>query len=133
MFLRPLNKKQKELFLELALKAAAANDVIEESEKALLAAYADEMGIEPISDNSLELDAILVGLKEISSVRELNQITFEIAGMMMSDLSYDDTEKEFMNNLASVWGISNEKINEMFECVNEYTDLIKKINVLLFD
>ena len=46
MFLRPLNNEQKELFLSLALAAASANNVLEDSERALLAAYADEMSID---------------------------------------------------------------------------------------
>lgn len=133
MFLRPLNDKQKELFLGLAQQAASANDVIEESEKALLDAYADEMGIAPDAGSNLPLEDILNELRKISSPRELSQITLEIVGMLMSDMEYDNAEKEFMDKLKAAWGIEQKKIDEMFEVIRDYMNLMKKINLLVFE
>lgn len=124
MFLRPLNKEQKKLFLNLATVAASADNIIKESEKALLVAYADEMGI--------DVNEICVRLKEISSAKELNQIAFEIVGMMMSDNEYAENEKVFVNKMAAIFQIPNERIEEMFRCVQDYLALIKRINMLMY-
>lgn len=133
MFLRPLNDEQKGLFLNLALAAASANHVIEDSEKNLLIAYADEMGIDVNLAEEMPVEIICARLKEISNSKELNQITFEIAGMMMSDSEYDDAEKSFVSEMARVFEISQDKIDEMFQCVNDYSALIKKINILMYE
>lgn len=133
MFLSTLNNEQKKLFLELATKAAAANDVIEESERILLNAYAMEMGISNDLTDIDSLDKILNSLKEISNSKELNQITFEIVGMVLADKTYDDQEKEFMNKLMMAFEIPQSRVDIMIKYVQEYTDVVRKINILMFD
>ena len=129
MFLRPLNNEQKELFLNLALAAASANSVIEESEKALLAAYADEMGVDVSLACVQPVEDICTKLKSVSNSKQLNQIMFEIVGMIASDNEYDNQEKNFIMKLSEIFEIPMDRIDEMFICVNEYTSLIKKINI----
>lgn len=133
MFLRPLNNEQKELFLNLALAAASANDVIEDSEGALLAAYADEMSIDVNKASQMPVEEICRMLKEISNSKELNQISFEIVGMMMSDNEYDNDEKAFVLKMAEIFEIPQSRIEEMFSYVKAYSELIKKINVLMYE
>lgn len=132
MFLRPLNNEQKELFLNLALAAASANDVLEKSEKTLLAAYADEMDVDVNKASQMSVEEICNKLKTISNSKELNQISFEIIGMMLSDNEYDDDEKEFVSKMAEIFEIPMSRINEMYKLVNAYSELIKKINVLMY-
>ena len=133
MFLRPLNNKQKELFLNLALAAASANDVLEDSEKLLLAAYADEMSIDVNKASQMPMEEICKKLKAISNSKELNQISFEIVGMMTSDSEYDEKEKMFISKMAELFEIPMKRIDEMFEYVNAYSELIRKINVLMYE
>lgn len=133
MFLRPLNNEQKELFLDLALAAASANDVIEKKEKYLLEAYADEMGIDVSLAKAKNVEDICSKLKEISTSVELNQISFEIVGMMLSDNEYDEDEKVFIEKMASIFAIPLERIEEMLACVNDYTKLITRINTIMFE
>lgn len=133
MFLRPLNDEQKELFLDLALAAASANDVFEDEEKALLAAYADEMSIDVSKTSEMPVEEICRKLKAISNSKELNEISFEIVGMMMSDNEYDDEEKDFISKMAEIFEIPMSRIDEMSNCVNAYSELIKKINVLMYE
>ena len=133
MFLRPLNNEQKELFLDLALAAATANDVLEDAEKTLLAAYADEMSIDVNKASQMPVEEICRKLKNISNSKELNQISFEIVGMMISDNEYDDAEKAFISKMAEIFEIPMSRIDEMFNCVNAYSELIKRINVLMYE
>lgn len=133
MFLRPLNNEQKSMFLSLATYAAKANGIVEESEKFLLNAYAEEMGIDITSSSSLTFDEILKELKKISTKKELNQIMFEIVGMMVSDAEFDDEEKTFLQKLSNEFEITKEKVDKMLSYINKYTNIIKEINILLFD
>ena len=133
MYLRPLNNEQKELFLDLALAAATANDVLEDAEKTLLAAYADETSIDVNKASQMPVEEICRKLKNISNSKELNQISFEIVGMMISDNEYDDAEKAFISKMAEIFEIPMSRIDEMFNCVNAYSELIKRINVLMYE
>lgn len=132
MFLRPLKAEQKVLFLGLAERAALANKITEEPERQLLAAFADEMGIAPADRSGLELDALCKELKELSSLKELHQMTFEIVGMLLSDSSFDADEQAFLSTIAVAFGISAETIAEMKQCVDDYMILIRRINKLMF-
>ncbi len=133
MFLRPLSNDQKELFLNLALAAASANNLIEDSERLLLVAYADEMSIDVNKASMMQMDEICRKLKQISNSKELNQIAFEIVGMMMIDNEYDKEEKTFILKMAEIFEIPQSRIDKMFSCANEYSALIKKINVLMYE
>lgn len=132
MFLYPLKTEQKKLFLGLAKQAAMANAVLEESEKHLLAAYADEMGIAPEEASDLSLDALCGKLKELSSAKELNQMTFEIIGMLLSDSEFDSDEQLFLTVVTTAFEISEQTVDEMRQCVHDYTALIKRINKVMF-
>ena len=103
MYLRPLNNEQKELFLDLALAAATANNGLEDAEKAMLVAYADEMSIDVNEVAPMPVEEICRKLKAISNSKELNQISFEIVGMMISDNEYDDDEKHFISKMAEIF------------------------------
>lgn len=133
MFLRPMNEEQKELFLDLALVAASINGVVEESEKALLVAYADEMGVDVSKASIKPVDEICARIKEISNSKELNQIMFEIVGMIISDSEYDNQERDFVSQVAELFEIPMSRVEEMFRCVDEYTSLVKKINILMYE
>ena len=71
-------------------------------------------------------------LKEECNEVELNKITFEIVGLMQADKEYDDKEKMFMNKMLDCFGITNEKIEKMFEYVKIYMELIRNINKLIY-
>lgn len=135
MYLKSLNNEQKILFLDLALAAATANNIVEEAEAALLKEYAEEMSItaNPNSNSNMSVEEICERLKEISNSKELNEISFEIVGMIMSDNIYDDDEKMFISKMAEIFEIPMSRINEMFNYVKEYMELIKKITILMYE
>lgn len=112
--------------------AAEANGVIEEAEQKLLESYADEMDIKLDDASNLSFEENLKELKKISNTKEINQMAFEIIGMVMSDMEYDDDEKNYIEKVASSLEIEMNKIDEMFKCVNAYVELVKKINILMY-
>lgn len=133
MFLRMLNSEQRVLFLDLAVVAAEANNIVEEAEKNLIEAYADEMSIEVNKTSQMSVEEICKKLKNISNSKELNVISFEIVGMIMSDNRYDSEEKAFITEMAEIFEIPMERINIMFNYVNEYKELVRKINMLMYE
>ena len=132
MFLRAMSDEQKRLFLTLAERAADANGVREENEKDMLLAYADEMGIN-VSLEDVSTKDIYTKLLRISNPVEINQMTFEIVGLMVSDGEYDDYEKRFIDELSNGLKVPKDRIDKMFELVRQYSGLIKSINKIMFD
>ena len=59
MFLNNLNNKQKKLFIQLAIKAAEANGIVELEEKNMLKSFAIEMNIPPVYNTENNLETIL--------------------------------------------------------------------------
>ena len=131
MFLRQLNDNQKTLFLNLAKEAAKSNGIVNNNEKRLIEAYADEMGINSDVTSSLSVEKICLDLKDISSKKELNQMCFEIASLLLGDM--DSDEHSFLAKVCSIWEIDSSKCDEMLTYINEYIEWMRKVNILLFD
>lgn len=133
MFLRQLNDNQKTLFLNLAKEAAKSNGIVNNNEKRLIEAYADEMGINSDVTSSLSVERICLDLKDISSKKELNQMCFEIASLLLGDMDFDSDEHSFLAKVCSIWEIDSSKCDEMLTYINEYIEWMRKVNILLFD
>lgn len=132
MFLRQLNDNQKTLFLNLAKEAAKSNGIVNNNEKRLIEAYADEMGINSDVTSSLSVERICLDLKDISSKKELNQMCFEIASLLLGDMDFDSDEQSFLAKVCSIWDIDSSKCDEMLTYINEYIEWMRKVNILLF-
>lgn len=127
MFLQSLKNEQKILFLQLAIKAAEANGIVDLAEKNMLKAYAMEMEITPFYTASCDLDEILHNLKKSSTERDLRIILFEILGVLFSDGEFDSVEHHFAQKVYSTLDISQKKYNEMLELLNDYAKIYTKI------
>lgn len=128
MFLKDLKEEQKELFIQLCIHAAWANGVVKSEEEYLINEYCREMSIEnPGSDAKIELKELLSQLKRISTKNELNAMTFEIAGIFVSDNEYSDDEAELMAALIKEFNIEKEKVDKMLELLDQYNNLLGEI------
>lgn len=127
MFLNSLSKKQKNLFMDLAIKAAEANGVVELAEKNMLKAYGMEMEISPFYSSDCETEMVLQEIKDVSTESELKIVLFEILGILISDEDFDDSEKEFLNRIRTSFDISQEKCDEMLKLLYDYSSVYQKI------
>ena len=127
MFLNSLSKKQKNLFMDLAIKAAEANGVVELAEKNMLKAYGMEMEIVPFYSSDCETEMVLQAMKDISTESELKIVLFEILGILISDEDFDGSEKEFLNKVRTFFDISQEKCDEMLRLLYDYSSVYQKI------
>lgn len=131
MFLNSLNHKQKNLFMKLAIKAAEANGVVELSEKNMLKAYSMEMEIAPFYASDCELGSVLADMKDSSTASELKIVLFELLGILVSDVDFDDLEKEYLSKVRTAFGVSQEECDEMLKLLYDYSSVYKKIVAVL--
>lgn len=127
MFLRLLKSEQKPLFLGLAYQAANANGVVEEAERNLIIGLSEELGISEDNYSKLGFEQICERLVELSSRKELIEISFEILGIMMGDTCYDDDEKAFVRRMFEIFCLSEELMLETEECLEDYLRVFRKI------
>lgn len=127
MFLEMLNEEQKELFLHLAVKAAYANEILEEAEKDMLIAFAKEMNIKPVLSSDKDLEVMLEKLKLICGGIERKIILFELVGVMYSDNVCDNSETAFLEEIAKAFNIDNSVLTKMCEHVKDYIQLYRNI------
>lgn len=127
MFLRSLRSEQKPIFLGLVYLAANANGVVDDMERKLIKGFSEELGISEDDYCDLGFDEICGKLVEISNRKELIEVSFEILGVMMGDTCYDQDEKAFMRRMTELFNISEETLNEMEKCLEDYLGVYKKI------
>ena len=127
MFLDVLNNDEKELFLDLAIKAAEANGEVATEEIKMLHAFAAEMKIKARAKSDLELSEILKKFVENSSKKSMKVILFELIGILFADAEFDEQEKAFLNKVKNAFGFEDSLINEMISEINEYSSLFAKI------
>ncbi len=134
MFLMSLNKALKPLYLELAVKAAEANGIVAQEEKNMLKAYGQEMDIEPIYSTNKTIDEVLSTITSLSSsANDLRIIIFEILGLLQSDSVFDEKEQEFVERIASAFGISSTLCAEMKDLLRDYSLLYNRICKLVLE
>ena len=127
MFLSNLKSRQKELFLDLAIKAAEVNSEMVFAEKNMLKAFALELNITPRYSTEKKTGDIIDELKHISSVVESKIILFEILGILVSDAEFDNREKEFISNIAAAFNMEKKIIDDMMNLIKEYALLYNRI------
>ncbi len=134
MYLNRLNDEQKDLFIDLCIHAAYANEKFVDEEKELINAYCDEMHLSDVRYESRKtLDDVTDRLTEISSKTELRIILLEIGALMLSDNVYDEHEQAFMKELAHRSGLTDKGLEEMFDCLKGLTSLYARIDTIIND
>lgn len=132
MYLNKLNKQQKELFLQLALKAATYNDIVDIEEALIIQSYCAEMDVqEDEVAKTMELEALLQTLKAISTKEELHVMVFEIARLLVADEHFDALEKNFIHQVQTVFEIADYKLGILIglskQCIKLEHDIMDAI------
>ena len=133
MFLGLLNDGQKKLFLELAVKAAEANDVVTVEEQNVMEAFAREMQIEPVYNSDDSLDELLEQFCSSSSQKVKRIVLFELLGVLFSDSEFDEKEKLFISSVIEKFGIDESKVKDMRDAITEYANLYNRIVRIVFE
>ena len=128
MFVGILDKKNKRLFLDLAIKAADCSNGISSEELEILRSLSKETEEQLDFEQSHELSDIIAELEKNTSTMEKRLIYFEILGIMYADGVFDDKERAFVKNIKDHFMISDETSKKILEQIEEYSDLYKRIS-----
>lgn len=113
-----MNKKNvidTERFLMLAVKAAKANGIVVEEEKELIRRYSrvtEHCNEEDFDDSYVSLES-LTAYFETLSFPQKKRVLFEILNVMYSDHVFDESECNFVYDLASRIGVDESELNRI--------------------
>lgn len=121
MFLNSLNHPEKVNFMSLAVALIKANGVVEESEKQILTAYANEMQI-PVCDLDEQCNVYHI-IKEfsINSTLQTKRIVFlELLALAFADGNYAAEEKSLIQQLADAFEFDRSFIEQAINLEDAY-------------
>lgn len=121
MFLNSLNPTEKDNFMKLAVAVIKADGVVEESEKQILSAYANEMQI-PVCDLNEQSDADnIIKVFAINSTLQTKRIVFlELLALAFADGSYAAEEKALVQQLANAFEFDRAFIEQAINLTDAY-------------
>jgi len=108
-----------ENFLMLAVKAAKANGIVVEEEKELLRRYKKSAGSKETCSNDCPDDSgvsieTLAAYFESLTAPQKKRVLFEILDVMYADHLFDESECNFVYDLAGRIGIEESELNRIF-------------------
>ncbi len=121
MFLNSLNPTEKDNFMKLAVAVIKADGVVEESEKQILSAYANEMQI-PVCNLDEQCDADNI-IKEfaMTSTPQTKRIVFlELLALAFADGNYAAEEKVLVQQLADAFEFDRAFIEQAINLEDAY-------------
>ena len=123
---------QKNLFLDLCIYAVVANQEMNEDEISFINQYCDEMNFTEIRYTAqYSVDEAIEKLIEISERRELRIVILELTALVMCDGNYDDSEKEFINKIASAANITEVEKTQIHDAILDLFYIYEKIEKLM--
>lgn len=132
MFLSLLTSEEKELFLDLCVHTANANEVFAEEEKELIKTYCREMGMQVPEDlKQQEISQTIKKLNSSADLRSKKIILLELLGLALADKDYDTKEKDFMYWLSNAMGVGKEVLEEMSVKLDSYMRLCEELGELV--
>lgn len=104
MFLNSLNPSEKDNFMKLAVAVIKADGIVEESEKQILSAYANEMQIPVCNfDEQGDADNIIKEFVMNSTLQTKRIIFLELLALAFADGNYATEEKALIQQLADAF------------------------------
>ena len=121
MFLNSLNPTEKDNFMTLAVAVIKADGVVEESEKQILSAYANEMLI-PICnlDEQCDVDSIIKEIAMTSTPQTKRIIFLELLALAFADGNYAAEEKALVQQLADAFEFDRAFIEQAINLEDAY-------------
>ena len=127
MFLNQLSLSERTAFINLSFLAAKANDIITEREYLILEDYCKETGVVFVDTAAIQSVDEIYRVFAQSEIRIKRIVLFEIMNLLYADGSFDALEEEFLTRFASSVGLTEKDIDQMFNLVWKYLDVINEI------
>lgn len=121
MFLNSLNPTEKDNFMKLAVAVIKADGVVEESEKQILSAYANEMQI-PICnlDKQGDVNNIIKDFAMNSTPQTKRIVFLELLALAFADRNYAAEEKTLVQQLADAFEFDKAFIEQAINLEDTY-------------
>lgn len=121
MFLNSLNPTEKDNFMKLAVAVIKADGVVEESEKQILSAYANEMQIPVCNLNEQSnVDNIIKEFAMNSTLQTKRIVFLELLALAFADGSYAAEEKALVQQLADAFEFDRSFIEQAINLEDAY-------------
>lgn len=121
MFLNSLNQKEKDSFMKLAVAIIKADGVVEESEKQILSAYANEMQISVCDiDVQCDINSVIDELASSSSPQTKRIIFLELLALAFADGNYAFEEKVLVQKMINSFGLDNAFVEQAINLEDAY-------------
>jgi uncharacterized tellurite resistance protein B-like protein len=129
MFLGTIKESYRESVLDLALYIAESDNDFSESEKSVIDAYRQEMGLS-YQPQKKELKTILDSLSPADS-NDKRKILFEMAALVIADGSYSDEEEKLVKEISAAFNIDDDFITQSIEIIDDLNVLYLKASKLV--
>lgn len=121
MFLNSLNPTEKDNFMKLAVAVIKVDGVVEESEKQILSAYANEMQIPVCNlDEPYNADSIIKEFAMHSTLQTKRIVFLELLALAFADGSYATEEKALVQQLANAFELDRVFIERAINLEDAY-------------
>ena len=121
MFLNSLNPTEKDNFMKLAVAVIKADGIVEESEKQILSAYANEMQIPVCNlDEQSNTDNIIKEFAMNSTLQTKRIIFLELLALAFADGNYTAEEKALVQQIASAFELDKAFIEQAINIEDAY-------------
>lgn len=128
MYLRELNEKQKNCFLDLAISLAAADGDFSDMEKNAIHLLCDEMCIaDRYQANASPDDAIRLFASE-SNQHIQRIVVIELLGVAMADNVFEERELELVDKAAKAFLVGKDELEEISNAIAQLYGLYVKFN-----
>ena len=128
MYLQELNSKQKELFLDLSINLALADDEFSQKEMDAICLLCEEMNINKRFSACSTLDSATDALIAENDKKAQRIIIVELLGIAIADDVFEKCEKEVIENLASAFAIGSSEIEAASKAIMNLYDTYKVLN-----
>ncbi len=106
MFLNMLEKKDKEVFLQLAHYIARSDSDFSSKQKDIISTYCQEMQIDDIDFDSITFDLETV-LQEVSNKKAQKVILLELMALVYSDNILHEQEQKVIDKMLEAFNLDN--------------------------
>ena len=132
MFLNLLNTTEKSNFMKLAMAVIKADGIIEDSEKQILSAYANEMQINICNiEEQVDTEKIIKEYAMNSTVQTKRIVFIELLALAFADGNYAIEEKTLIQQLANAFDIDRTFIEKAINLEDAYmTACMSLINMV---
>ena len=121
MFLNSLNPTEKDNFMKLAIVVIKADGVVEDSEKQILFAYANEMQIPVCNlDEQSDADNIIKEFAMNSTLQTKRIVFLELLALAFADGNYAVEEKALVQQLANAFEFDRAFIEQAINLEDAY-------------